>query len=127
MNHHIFIVLGRAAYCVFLTHTFIIRIYLGSLRAPAFLNEITILRNSTGCALTAYAFGVVIYMAIEIPFSNLQKILVHSFASDREEKFNNISSYISKTDNDIVNNNNKNNGLSNLNVVIVDENRNDKL
>lgn len=105
MNHHVFIVLGRAAYCVFLTHAFIIRVYLGSMRSPAFLNESTILRNATGCAFTAYAFGVLIYLVIEIPFSNLQKLIVHSFAAERADKFNNIS----KFKNDSVNINNNNN------------------
>lgn len=73
------------------------------MRSPAYLNEASVLRNCTGCALTAYAFGVLIYLIIEIPFSNLQKLLVHSFAAESADKLNNISNY--KSDNASTNNN----------------------
>uniref|UniRef100_A0A182IST2 Acyltransferase 3 domain-containing protein n=3 Tax=Anopheles atroparvus TaxID=41427 RepID=A0A182IST2_ANOAO len=83
LNNPIFRPLGKTTYCVFLCHLFVIRVTLGNIRQPIYVSDMRILVSTSSTLVLAYIMGSLMCLLIEIPFSNIQKILFsHKHASE---------------------------------------------
>ncbi|XP_049542768.1 nose resistant to fluoxetine protein 6-like [Anopheles darlingi] len=72
----IFRPLGKVTYCAFLCHLFIIRVTLGNVRQPVYVSDMRILVSTSSTLVLAYLMGTLMYLLIEAPFANVQKVLL---------------------------------------------------
>ncbi|XP_050094015.1 nose resistant to fluoxetine protein 6-like [Anopheles aquasalis] len=63
---------GKVTYCAFLCHLFIIRVTLGNVRQPVYVSDMRILVSTSSTLVLAYLMGMLMYLLIEAPFSNVQ-------------------------------------------------------
>ncbi|XP_058123495.1 nose resistant to fluoxetine protein 6 [Anopheles ziemanni] len=84
LNNPIFRPLGKVTYCVFLCHLFVIRVTLGNVRQPIYVSDMRILVSTSSTLILAYIMGSLMCLLIEMPFSNVQKIL---FANKQENVY----------------------------------------
>ncbi|XP_001661710.2 nose resistant to fluoxetine protein 6 [Aedes aegypti] len=77
LSNPVFRPLGKITYAVYLCHLFVIRATLGNIRQPIYVSDVRILVSTSSTLLLSYIMGLFLCLAIEIPFSNLQKQLFH--------------------------------------------------
>lgn len=77
MCHPVFRPLGRMTYCAYLVHPIVLRVFLGTMRQPLYVDDFTIVAYVMCVLVVSYLLAFVICVCLEFPISALQK---HFFA-----------------------------------------------
>ncbi|XP_029725442.2 nose resistant to fluoxetine protein 6-like [Aedes albopictus] len=77
LSNPVFRPLGKITYAVYLCHLFVVRATLGNIRQPIYVSDVRILVSTSSTLVLSYIMGLLLCLAIEIPFSSLQKQIFH--------------------------------------------------
>ncbi|XP_062550046.1 nose resistant to fluoxetine protein 6-like isoform X2 [Armigeres subalbatus] len=75
LSYPVFRPLGKITYAVYLCHLFVIRSTMGNARQPIYVSDMHILVATSSTLVLSYIMGLLLYLGIELPFSNLLKQL----------------------------------------------------
>ncbi|PSN55352.1 hypothetical protein C0J52_01840 [Blattella germanica] len=76
LSWKLFVPLSRLTYCAYLCHYIVLLYNIGSVRTPGYLSDYHIVHEFSGNFVLSFALAMVISLAFEIPFMNLDKILL---------------------------------------------------
>ncbi|XP_055607880.1 nose resistant to fluoxetine protein 6-like isoform X2 [Uranotaenia lowii] len=86
LNNPIFRPLGKITYAVYLCHLFIVRTTLGNIRQPIYVSDVRILVSTSSTLVLSYIMGLLLCLMVEIPLSNIQKVLFHKKSEEYYEE-----------------------------------------
>jgi peptidoglycan/LPS O-acetylase OafA/YrhL len=88
LSWKIFVPLSRLTYCAYLCQYVVLLINVGSSRVPAYLSGYTVVHEFAGNLLFILVLAVAISLALEMPFINLDRILIkrHPHGTDHTPK-----------------------------------------
>lgn len=75
MCHPVFRPLGRMTYCAYLIHPDVLRLFLGGMRQPLYIDDLTVVTYLLAVLVVSYLIAFVLCVCIELPVSALQKQL----------------------------------------------------
>ncbi|KAK4885463.1 hypothetical protein RN001_001734 [Aquatica leii] len=78
-------ILGRLTYCVFLVHVALIRIKFGQARVLSYMTSYSFFTQVASDLVLSFISGLILCLAVEMPTSALQKLMMPQFRKTRED------------------------------------------